>query len=91
MAYFTMTSEQKILYKTIDEILFNDWDPIGVNEFEDARDEYHDYVSEIIILKISGADKDTIASHLLKIETDIIGLFGNLDNCKRVADKILSV
>ena len=34
-----MTSEQKQLYKKIDEILWKEWDPIGVNDIDDVRDE----------------------------------------------------
>ena len=32
------------LYKRIDEILWEDWDPIGVNDVEEARDEYQSYL-----------------------------------------------
>lgn len=35
----SMTSEHKELYKAIDEVLWNDWDPIGVNDIA-PRDEY---------------------------------------------------
>lgn len=28
------------LYKVIDEILWKDWNPIGVNDIPSARDEY---------------------------------------------------
>jgi hypothetical protein len=41
----SMNTEQNKLHKIIDEILWNDWDPIGVNEYgEDARDEYQSYL-----------------------------------------------
>ena len=30
-----MITEQSELYKSIDEILWNDWDPIGANQFGD--------------------------------------------------------
>ena len=42
-----MTDKQKKLYKAIDEILWKDWDPIGVNDIEDVRDEYFKQSFEI--------------------------------------------
>lgn len=50
-----MTSEQKELYTAIDEILWNDWDPIGVSDIA-PRDEYQSYTPTIFSLKINGAD-----------------------------------
>jgi hypothetical protein len=83
-------SADSILYKKIDDILWIDWDPIGVNEIEDARDEYHNYVSELFDLANSGAKKEEIADRLYKLETGQMGLFGSRDRCNKVADKILS-
>ena len=80
----------KIIYKKVDEILWHEWDPIGVNEFEEARDEYYSYLPEVIRLKNSEADNETIAQHLFKIETERMGLFGNIENCRRVAEKIIA-
>lgn len=69
------------LYQAIDEILWNDWDPIGINDSA-PRDEYQGYTPEIFRLKISGADKDSIANRLNEIETKTMGLIGNIDHCK---------
>ncbi len=80
--------EQKNLYNIIDELLWNDWDPIGLNEYEEARDEYQSYLPTIFNLKINNADKEAIAQHLLKIETDRMGLLGNIEKCRSVAEKI---
>jgi hypothetical protein len=35
------------IYKRIDEILWEEWDPIGVNGYPEARDEYYCYLHEI--------------------------------------------
>jgi hypothetical protein len=85
----SVTSKHKDVYKQIDEILWNDWDPIGVNEYEEARDEYQSYLPLVFNLKKNNAGKETIAQHLLKIETESMGLFGNIENCKSVAEKIV--
>jgi hypothetical protein len=84
-----MTSEQKQLYKRIDEILWNDWDPIGVNDNENVRDEYQSYTPHVFSLTIQGADKTKIAEHLYKIETIDMGVSGNMQHCEKIAQKIL--
>lgn len=86
-----MTQEQKILYKAIDEILWRDWDPINVNDDEEWRDEYSSYTPQVFNLKIKNADKETIAQHLLKIETGRMGFKGSIDGCRQVADKIIKL
>jgi hypothetical protein len=84
-------TEQKILYYAIDEILWKEWDPIGVNDIENARDEYTNYTLDIVRLKINGSNKETIAKYLFKIETTEMGLSGDIEHCSVIADKILNV
>ncbi len=60
-----MTAEHKELYKAIDEILWNDWDPIGVKEIA-PRDEYQNYTPTIFSLKINGVDTETIAKKTIR-------------------------
>lgn len=86
-----MTEEQKIIFKKIDDILWFDWDPIGVNDIEGARNEYQSYTPEIFGLKIKGADRDSIANRLNEIAVDRMGLLGNIEHCNRIADKILGI
>jgi hypothetical protein len=85
-----LTSEQKKLYKLIDEILWNDWDPIGINDTEEARDEYQSYTPQIFSFRINNSDIETIAQHLYNIETERMGLFGGLQKCRQVAEKIIA-
>ncbi|UTW66138.1 hypothetical protein KFE94_16015 [bacterium SCSIO 12643] len=86
-------SELKEMYKginqLIDEILWNDWDPIGVNDIA-PRDEYQDYVPEICSLIIQNKSVSDIADKLHQIETEVIGVVGNRENCLNVANKIMS-
>lgn len=86
-----MTTEQKILYRQIDEILWFEWDPIGVNVYEEARDEYYSYLPQAFGLKISGANKETIAAALFKIETETMCLSGNMAHCREIAGKIVGL
>ena len=79
-----------IVLKKIDDILWFDWDPIGIKDTA-PRDEYQGYLPEIFNLKKSGADRQVIAKRLLKFEIENIGMGGTLENCLRIADKILQV
>ena len=85
-----MTNEQKDIYYEIDKILWNDWDPIGVNDIA-PRDEYQSYTPILFSLKINGADKETIAQKLNDIATKTMGLSGNIGHCKVIADKIFDL
>ncbi|MBF0694886.1 MAG: hypothetical protein IR153_07510 [Flavobacterium sp.] len=78
------------LYEAVDLILWNDWDPIGVNDIA-PRDEYQSYTPTIFKLKTCGADRETIAKTLHEIETVTIGVAGDIDHCRQVADKIINL
>lgn len=87
---FRSKGKHKELYLAIDEILWNDWDPIGVNDSA-PRDEYQGYIPDIFNLKLKGADRETIAKKLYEIETDRIGVSGNIEHCRTVAGKIIEL
>lgn|GEM_PF-997020 len=84
------TEEPTNLYEAVDLILWNDWDPIGINDIA-PRDEYQGYTPTIFKLKTSGADSETIAKTLHEIETVTIGVVGNIDHCRKVAEKIFNL
>lgn len=86
-----MKREHKELYKKIDEILWQDWDPIGINHKENIRDEYYGYIPQVFSLKIQGANNKKIADYLYEIETKNIGTNGNKQNCEFVAKKIINL
>ena len=83
------SSGRRKLYRHIDQIAWNDWDPIGVNEFEEARDEYYSYLPNILSLVLKNANREMIAQYLYNAETQSMGLPGNYEACLRVAEKIL--
>lgn len=88
-----ITIAQKNIYKAIDEILWNDWDPIGVNEVKEARDEYTSYALQILDLKTRKADKTTIAEKLYKFElVDMkIATLESKKHCEEIAQKIIDL
>ena len=85
-----MTSEEREIYKAINDILYNDWDPIGINNHA-PENEYQTYTSIIFSLFIRGADIDAIADKLHEIETSIIGVSGSFNHCKKIAGKIVNL
>jgi len=81
-----LNSEDLVIYKRIDEILYFHWNPIGVDEL--PRDEYATYVPQVYNLKKSNATIDAIATNLYEIETNRIGVIGSLAKCREVAKMI---
>ncbi|WP_085537070.1 hypothetical protein [Massilibacteroides vaginae] len=86
-----MEKKYKELHKKIDEILWNDWDPIGVNDIECIRNEYSSYVPYIVNLKMKGADVEKITRHLFHLESESMGMNGNIERCKEIAQKIITL
>jgi len=84
-----MNADDLRLYKRIDEILYFDWNPIGVSGL--PRDEYQSYLPSIFRLKKSGADIESIAQSLTEHEAHILGVTGNIDQCRLIAKKIKSL
>jgi hypothetical protein len=62
--------------REISRVLWDVWDPIGVNGQGAPRDEYDDYVNGVYELLITGASDDAIADHLQQIASEIMGLNG---------------
>ncbi len=83
-------AKEFILYKKIDDILWTEWDPIGVNDIA-PRDEYSSYVPEIFKLLKNNSDRIDIAKRLFKLETENMGMGSTLENCMTIADKILAL
>lgn len=82
-----MNETDGILFEKIDEIRWFDWDPLGVNDYGE-RDEYQSYTPAIYSLKKSGASIEIIVDSLYKIETNQMCLGGDIERCRRVAEKI---
>jgi hypothetical protein len=80
----------RAVYKVVDTILWEEWDPIGVNREVGARDEYENYVPQIVSLIIRKASRDQIASTLNDIVQKQIGLDGNIQHCLTIADHLIS-
>ncbi len=90
-----MTSKQeraRKIQRSIGEILLRNWDPIGVRDEPQARDEYDAYVGGVYKLIASGATARELAGHLARVEAEHLGL-KDADSRKliRVAEKLLEL
>ena len=79
-----MTEEQNLLFEFIDDLLWYEWDPIGINGCG-PRDEYESYVPQVFNLAIGNATAEQIADRLHCLETETIGVAGDFEKCKRLA------
>lgn len=79
------------LTEMVRESLWRDWDPIGVNEYPDARDEYDAYVGGVCSLLRSGADAHQIREHLKQIEIVTMGLSVPCSHLDHVVRQLLSL
>ncbi len=86
-----LSPELLALYKAIDKILWEDWDPIGMKYLKGPRDEYRSYVPVIFSLKINGASIEAITLKLFEIETQSMEYDNGFENCKRVAGMIFNL
>jgi hypothetical protein len=58
----------------IRQILMQKWDPIGVKDVPEAADEYDMYIDDICCLLKREASDEELSKHLVKIETERMGL-----------------
>ena len=67
----------------------NDWDPIGVNDCQQARDEYYSYIAAIIKLLKENCDSYKLSNHLHQLRTNSIGLGESLEEDQKVAKQLI--
>jgi len=78
------------LYRAVDEVLHYLWDPIGVANVPEARDEYYGYLPGVFALLKDGGNEDEIARHLGAISTERMGLSANVDHDRTIARHLLA-
>lgn len=84
-----MNLEQN-LSQRISEVLYYNWDPIGVNDFgPESRDEYDSYVPKLVKAIIDGATVADIEKILYRIETEAMEVRGIGDARKAVAELLV--
>ena len=79
------------LWSQVNKILWNDWDPIGINDYGRPNDEYRGYVSSIVKLLIDNSEKLKITKLLHKYANSDMGLYSKLENHIEVAIKLKKI
>jgi hypothetical protein len=70
----TETQAVAVLTAAVKKILWEDWDPIGVNHSDHGQDEYDAYVIPICRLLAARPAEAVIHNELVHLAQDIIGL-----------------
>jgi hypothetical protein len=70
-----LSRNQLDLYKRLDELLFYQWDPIGISTDEDwPTDEYQAYLPRVFSMLLEFDDPKPIADYLSEVSTKSMGL-----------------
>ena len=80
--------KKKKLYEQVDKVLWEDWDPIGVNTDGGPDDEYSGYVPSIVKLLENEADESKITKLLFEHARVNMGLSSKLSDHVEVAKKL---
>ena len=79
---------KKELWKKVDKILWEEWDPIGVRDYGGPDDEYGGYVPFVMELLEDGADVSKITKLLHRFANVHMGLSSSLVDHQGVARKL---
>lgn len=82
------THEERALYSAIDDLLLREWDPIGIADVPEARDEYSSYVPQVFQLLRAGASATQVAAYLAEVEVDRMGLSPRPNLIRRLTDGV---
>ena len=84
--------KRKELLQAVKEVLFREWDPIGVNSNPARSDEYDSYASGIVRLLQAEADEYKIAGHLRNLQRVSMGMSStNEERDRGVARRLISL
>ncbi len=86
-----MTKASELL-PIVQEFLFREWDPIGVNDNELCHDEYHSYAPAVVQLILGGADEYKLAARLSEFQRVSMGMSASdEERHRRVARRLLAL
>jgi len=78
------------LYKKIDDILYLEWDPIGISGLA-PKDEYWSYLPLVFKLAMENTNPQPLADYLTKARTQTMGLSHSDWHDLEIAKKILNL
>jgi CubicO group peptidase (beta-lactamase class C family) len=69
-----LSPEHQELYRRVDEVLHYLWDPIGISDVPEARDEYHGYLPHVFSLLVRKVSPQELTDFLDHTATQTMGL-----------------
>lgn len=86
-----MPKSQKLL-QAVEDVLFREWDAIGVNHNELSRDEYSGYASTIRDWLCSDVDEFKLVAHLGQLQQVSMGMpVADEELNRRIARRLLEL
>ena len=82
---------QQQFFDQVNAILWEDWDPIGMNDTLGVRDEYRSYVASIVKLLSEHADEHKLTKLLHHHANVNMGLSTELEDHRETAGKLRSL
>ena len=82
--------KEKEFYNRIGEILFNEWDPIGISNANWPKDEYQSYTPQVFKIALRASSPEEIAEYLNSLTTERMGLESKMEHDLNIAKRILS-
>ena len=84
--------KRKELLQSLKEVLFREWDPIGLNSNPACSGEYDSYANGIVRLLQAEADEYKIAGHLSNLQRVSMGMSStNEERDRRIARRLISL
>ncbi len=71
--------------------LLKEWDPIGVKDVPEVRDEYDSYAPHVYTLLTTGRPQHELYDYLWRLETEHMGLKGDRQATARFAERLLRI
>ena len=86
-----LTAAQQAFYEAVDRILWEEWDPIGVNDESGARNEYSSYLPSVVSLSLSSLNPSPIFDYFEQITTGDMGLGSNPAHNQAIAKRVFDL
>ncbi len=87
----TRLKRAKQIQDRIRQVLYNDWDPIGICD-DGPEDEYDAYIGGIYSILAGSRSEDALISYMSRVENDMMGLSRQPgERLKSVARRLLEL
>ncbi len=70
-------------YRDVCQLLWEKWDPIGVNGLSNSTDEYDSYAGTLCRLLLEGRDEHSLMAYLQNVQRNSMGLSSVDTECDR--------